>query len=132
MKNLGKTISSIAKKLDSMEKRQDEVIVLSRGLIRDCANAIRHLHTGDLKEARALVREIDGKAKKLSEIKQGFEGTASQAFQEYIEIKSLLAILENESLPDFGKLGVDYRQFLSGLADVVGELRRAMLIALKH
>ena len=132
MKNLDKSIARIAVKLDEMEKRQDSVIVLSREFIRDCANAIKHLHTGELAKANALAKEIDAKAKKLSQIKAGFEGTAAQAFQEYVEVKALLAILEKKPLPDFEKLGVDYRQFLSGLADVVGELRRAMLIALKH
>ncbi|MFH1056697.1 MAG: hypothetical protein V1717_02790 [Candidatus Micrarchaeota archaeon] len=132
MKNLSKTVSSISRKLDEMEKRQDQVIVLSRQLIRDCANAIKHLHSGDFKQAKELSKKIDEQARRLSEIKEGFEGTASQAFQEYVEVKSVMAILEKKPLPDFEKLGIDYRQFLSGLADTVGELRRAMLIALKH
>ena len=132
MKNLDQMISKIGEKLGEMEKRQDAVIVLSRGIIRDCANAIKHVHTGDFKKADSLVKQIDVKAKKLSEIQHGFEGTASQAFQEYVEVKSLLAILERRPLPDFEKMGIDYRQFLSGLADTVGELRRAMLIALKY
>ncbi|MEM4254854.1 MAG: hypothetical protein QXR53_00795 [Candidatus Norongarragalinales archaeon] len=132
MKNLHKTIASIAKKLDEMEKRQDSVLMLSREIVRDCANAIKHLHTGALPEAKKLIAQIDAKAKKLSEIKDGFEGSAAIAFQEYVEVKSLIAILEEKPLPDFQALGIDHRQFLSGLADVVGELHRAMLIALRN
>ena len=132
MKDLGKTMAGIAKKLAEREKRQDSVIVLSREVIRDCANAIKDIHTGELKQARSLEKQIDAKMRRLSEIQADFEGTASQAFQEYVEVKSLLSILERKPLPDFEKLGVDYRQFLSGLADVVGELRRAMLISLKN
>jgi len=115
-----------------MEKRQDSVLVLSREIVRDCANAIKNVHTGDLPQAKKLSQAIDAKVKRLAEIKQGFEGTSAIAFQEYVEVKSLIAILEEKPLPDFEKLGVDYRQFLSGLADVVGELHRAMLIALRN
>lgn len=115
-----------------MEKRQDQVLVLSREIVRDCATAIKHLHTGEMKTAKQLVVEIDAKIKKLSSIKQGFEGTAAIAFQEYVEIKTLIAILEEKPLPDFESLGIDYRQFLSGLADVTGELHRSMLIALRN
>jgi len=132
LKNLHKTISSIAKKLNEMEKRQDLILVSSRGIVRDCANAIKHLHTGEMAEAKKLCASIEAKIKKLSQIKKGFEGTAAIAFQEYVELASLMAILEEKPLPDFEKHGVDYRQFLAGLADVVGELHREMLIAIRH
>jgi len=40
---------------------------LSRQIVRDCANAIKCLHTGDLKGAEALVKEIDAKISKVRE-----------------------------------------------------------------
>lgn len=132
LKELPKTISSIAKKLDEMEKRQDQVLALTREIVRDCANAIKCVHTSELKEAKEREKEIEGKIRKLSQLKQGFEGTSAVAFQEYVEISCLLAILGKQPLPDYEKIGLDYRQFLSGLADTVGELHRAMLIALRH
>jgi len=132
LKNLHKTIGSIAKKLDEMEKRQDSILVLSREIVRDCANAIKNLHTGDLPEAKKICIAVEAKVKKLAGIRQGFEGTSAIAFQEYVELASLIAIIEEKPLPDFEKQGVDYRQFLAGLADVVGELHRSMLIALRN
>ncbi len=132
MKTLNKTIEDIAKKLDEMEKRQDEVLVLSREIVRDCANTIKTIHFGETSQAEAKTKDIDAKIKRLIAIKTGFEGTAAVAFQEYVEVTCLLAILQNKTFPEFDKMGIDYRQFLSGLADVVGELHRAMLIALRH
>ncbi len=132
MKNLGNTIDKIAKKLDEMERRQDEVLALNRELVRDCAKTISSVHSGDLKNAKEFERKADENAKKLFALQKELEKNASGAFQEYAEVKCLMAILEKKPLPDYEKLGVDYRAFLSGLADTVGELRRAMLIALRH
>ena len=61
-----------------------------------------------------------------------FSGMISTALQEYVEIKCLLALLEEQPLPSPRELGVEGIAFLNGLADCVGELRRALQIALRR
>ena len=129
---MGKSISTISKKLDELEKRQDEVLSLNRELVRNCAKAIRSMHEGNLKEAKEFETKADENATRLISLQKELEKNASGALQEYAEVKCLMAILEKKSLPDFEKLGMSYKDFLAGLADCVGELRRAMLIALRH
>src|SRR3989344_2024564 len=129
MKSLGKTISEISRKLDEMEKRQDEVLALNRELVRNCAKTIKSIHTGNAEEAEQFEKQADVNAKKLLSLQQGLERNASGALQEYAEAKCLISILEKKPLPDFEKMGLSYKEFLAGLADTVGELRRAMLIA---
>ena len=129
---LEKTIEKIMKELDEKEKRQDVVLQLSREAIRDCAKAIRHLHTGQNKDCHAAVKQLDEKMKKLHEFDNDFSHISQTAYQEYSEIKCLLAILEKKELPDQKELGIDWQTYLSGLADCVGELRRSLQLSLKN
>ena len=129
---LEKTIEKLMKELDAKEKRQDAVLQLSREAIRDCARAIRHLHTGQHKECLATVKHLDEKMKTLHEFDEDFSHISQTAYQEYSEIKCLLAILDKKELPDFKDLGIDWQTYLSGLADCVGELRRSLQLALKN
>lgn len=128
---LEKTIQEIMKELDDKEKRQDVVLQASRDAIRDCAKAIRCLHTDERKECLTLVKKLDDKIKKLKAVDEGLENISFSAYQEYAEIKCLLALLDHGELPDEKALGISWQAYLSGLADCVGELRRALQLSLK-
>jgi len=132
MKGLEKTIVEIDKMLGEKEKLQDELISESREIVRECARAIKAIHLNELSEAKRAAKELDSKVARLIKKHVDLEHITSTALQEYVEIKVLLAILEKKEIPSLQELGVDYRAFLSGLADCVGELRRALLIALKN
>ena len=97
---LEKSIERIMKELDGKEKRQDAVLQLSREAIRDCAKAIRHLHTGQHKECISVVKQLDEKMKGLHSFDEDFSHISQTAYQEYSEIKCLLAILDKKELPD--------------------------------
>lgn len=128
---LEKTIARIDGELSEKEKRQDVVLSDSRVVIRNCAKAIRHLHTGDVPEAKKVVAALDEDVAALKKVASGFEHIATSAYQEYVEIKCLLALLEKEKLPSPEQLKVDDQSYLAGLADCVGELRRSLQLALK-
>ena len=132
MKGLEKTVVEIDKMLAEKEKVQDELIAESREIVRECARAIKAIHLNDFAEAKRIVKELDGRIARVSKKHVDFEHITSTAMQEYVEIKVLMAILEKKEIPSFQELGVDYRAFLSGLADCVGELRRSLLIALRN
>ncbi|MEM0475664.1 MAG: hypothetical protein QW343_02630 [Candidatus Norongarragalinales archaeon] len=130
---LAKTIASIVKELSEKEKRQDELVGETRLFVRECANAIKALHEDDYSAARAAVARLDALLKALKEKANGeFQGMLQTPLQEFVEIKCLLALLEEKPLPTPSALGVDGVAFLNGLADCVGELRRALQIALRR
>jgi len=58
---------------------------------------------------------------------RGEEGLAFDALQESVEAILLGAIVRGEELPGPDSLGVDPEPYLSGLGDVVGEVRRLAL-----
>ncbi|HLD76355.1 MAG TPA: hypothetical protein VI874_05010, partial [Candidatus Norongarragalinales archaeon] len=124
---LEKTISDLEKKLVDKEKRQDEVLSLSREIIRLCAKAIRHYHTGNPDEAKNVMKLLETGVKKLTKSSAGdFDHIAQNAYQEYAEIMCLSALLERVKLPTPTDLGIDVLSYLAGLADCVGELRRSL------
>ncbi len=132
MKELEKTIARIDAILREQEKRQDELIAESREIVRECARAIKGIHLGEMDESRRIVKALDAKVARLVKKSGDLERIASTALQEFTEVKILHAVLEHKTLPSFEELGVDYKAYLAGLADCVGELRRSLLIALKH
>jgi len=125
-------VAEIVEELRGKEAKQDAVIGESRQLIRDCANAIRHIHTGEASKARVAAAELEKKIAALkSRVGDDFEGITHPIYQEYTEIMTLLAVHEKKPIPTRRELGVPAIAYLSGLADAVGELRRALQISLK-
>ncbi len=130
---IAKDIAGIVSSLAEQEKRQDAVLPLAREVVRDCSIAIRHLHTGDLDACRSLVKGIAEKVKNLQAVAgEEFAHTADTAYQEFVEVSALLAIVERNPIPSYRELGVPPITFLNGLADCSGELRRQIQIALKN
>ncbi len=129
---LANAVNAVIAELSKKEKKQDELLQETRLFIRNCANAIKALHADDYAAARAAVALLDSQAKALRAKASGeFRGMLETSMQEYVEIKCLLALLEERSLPTPSELGVDGVAFLNGLADCVGELRRGLQIALR-
>ncbi|HLC47800.1 MAG TPA: hypothetical protein VJI13_01895 [Candidatus Norongarragalinales archaeon] len=124
-------IVKITKILDEREKSQDIVLRLTREIIRDCAKAIKSLHMGEMAEMKALIGEIDRKISELQTHDPDFGHISQQCYQEIVEIKVLDAIFARKEIPDYEDLGVEFQPWLTGLADCVGELRRALQLSLR-
>ena len=129
--NFEKAFEKILAQLDEQEKRQDAVLKFHREVIRDCAKAIKSLHTGEKEEAALLLKKIDSSIEQVKAVDAGFEHISDNIYQEYVEVKVLDALLAKREPPTYEDLGVPFRAWLSGLADVVGELRRAFHNALR-
>ncbi|HII38532.1 TPA: hypothetical protein HA318_00830 [Candidatus Micrarchaeota archaeon] len=129
---LENAVKKIVQTLSDKERRQDQIIPLTREIIRDCALGIKAVHAGDLKETERKIDEIEGKLVKLHSLDEKLENVSQQCYQEYAEIKCLHAILTREPIPTYEEIGINLIPWLSGLADCVGELRRAVQLALSE
>ncbi|MBI3587883.1 hypothetical protein HY995_04055 [Candidatus Micrarchaeota archaeon] len=119
-------IEFIVKEFAEKEKRQDEVLQLSRQIIRESASAIKDIHTGNIAGAKEGLTRIGGLAAHMREIDHGLENISFQCYQEFVEISSLLAVYEHREFPTHEELKVTPVAYLNGLADCSGELRRAL------
>lgn len=104
----------------------------SRETIRAAANAIRAIHRGELDRADALLAEAraaldtaDEAVGPHADVRHG--GFLQDAAKEYAEACITRAAVEDGPLPGPDAVGVDDGSWLHGLAESVGELRRAAL-----
>ncbi len=133
---LRKVFDEAAMNLREREKARDEAYSRARRARMLSKQAILFLHNGDteraggnLDEATTLLGEIKGYAARFTEI--GFFEAVTSARQEYAEACILRGLNTGEGFPSPEDLGLDYLDYLLGLADVPGELRRQSLDLLR-
>ena len=125
-------VAPIRHQLEARHEAREVALAASRDAIRAAANAIRAAHRGDeervaslLTEARAcLGRAVDAAGAHPEVLHAGF---VADAAKEVAEAELTRAAIAGEVLPGPEALGVDEVAWLHGLAETVGELRRASL-----
>ncbi|MBW3657613.1 MAG: haloacid dehalogenase [Actinobacteria bacterium] len=104
----------------------------SRDTIRNAANAIRALHRADVDEADRLLTAsrdaLDSAHEATAHCPEVLHsGFVQDAAKEYAEARLTRAALAGAALPGPDELDVDDGSWLHGLAETVGECRRACL-----
>jgi translin len=111
---------------------REEAIQASREAIRAAANAIRAVHRGEGGRADELVAESRGaldRAVTALEVHPDLlhAGFVHDAAKEYAEAVLTRAAIAGDDLPGPDGVGVEDNAWLHGLAETVGECRRACL-----
>ncbi len=123
--------------LNSRHQAREQALAASREVIRFSANAIRAVHRAEFDEARRLIGEGGARLKQTRPIREHnpeiyYAGFLSDARKEYTEANVTLAVVSGGEIPSPEDLDVDPPAFLNGLAEVIGELRRNILDALRR
>ncbi len=134
MKNLQKITSRIEEELDEKDEVREIALKSSRAVVRIAGSVLRGLHMGEKKAQ--LLDELRDETSRLSNLltdhpELATAGYVQTAFQEYAEVGIVLSLLQKNDVPSPDELRVSSVQFLLGLGDAVGELRRFCLNALK-
>lgn len=137
MDKLEEILNRIRTELEAKNAARDMALQSSRTLIRDCANAIRAAHRGQLTDAEALLT-MAGKA--AQELKTEllpypdlyYAGYTQDAFKEYVEAVVVYAFIRDGHLPSPTDLGVEAAAYVNGLAEAASELRRHALDLMRH
>jgi len=116
---------------------REQALTLCREVVHHAALAIRATHRGQYPEARRLLEEARERLRKVEDLLRPhpslyYAGFVEDAQKEVAEASLLLALLQGEPLPDFSSLGIGVLPYLQGLGEVAGELRRAVLEALRR
>ena len=104
----------------------------SRDAVRNAANAIRAVHRDEADRADALIvdaraalrRAVDALVDEPDLLHAGFVHDGAKEVAEAVLTRAAVA---GDRLPDPAEVGVDDTAWLHGLAETVGELRRACL-----
>ena len=135
--HLAKLSARAIEELGQRHRAREQALVVSRQVIRNSANAIRAVHRYDFDEADRLIAEASDRLGETLEIKINnpeiyYAGFLSDARKEFTEANITLAAISGKTLPDWESLGVDPPAYLNGMAEVIGELRRYILDALRR
>ena len=129
--------TSVIDELTERNSDREKALSVSREVIRFSANAIRAVHRGDFDDARALIRKGDSRLRDADHIQESSPsiysaGFMSDARKEFTEANVTLAVISGADIPSIADLKVDAAAYINGMAEVIGELRRYILDALRR
>jgi len=124
-----KDFNEIRKKLSNYDSKREELIKKARELLKISKQIIYSVHRGNSKESLVHVNKAKKIKKELDKIasfnkKLIFEGSYSDACQEYVEAMCYYGFVKNGKIPGFKELKVDHEDYLLGICDLTGELGR--------
>ncbi len=132
IKTIAEAVSEAVKELEEKDSIREELIKGTRDADRLIRRSISLIHLGKYKEAKEsldkahdILKTLRNKASRFPDLVYG--GLLSMSFQEYVEALSLLTILREGRVPSYKEVDVPPAPYLSGLADVIGELRRRII-----
>ena len=122
--------------LTARNKDREQALAVSREVVRFSANAIRAVHRADFEEAKGLIEKGAARLKEAEHIREDNPliynaGFMNDARKEFTEANVTFAVISGGPIPHFEGLGVDPSSYLNGIAEVIGELRRYILDALR-
>jgi len=128
------------REMEELNEIREEAIRNSRRWISIARNSIldsrefRNLKNVEKRLLESLkdVREFLGELKSKPGFSESAASVIQDAVQELVEGIVLCKILMGEEVPNHMELGVGAREYLLGVSDVIGELRRVALHYLKE
>lgn len=131
IKELNDYLSSIEEKLSKRFDNKEKVLLMSRELIRLCGETISLSHRQKKEEAIKKFSQSLKKAKELQQIVSQYPdleyGDIITSFQELAEASIVISMYFDEKLLLPSELGISDTYYILGIADAIGEMRRAIL-----
>ncbi len=126
-------VDNVISSLENYDQKREETIRLVRKLNRASGRGISKIvreeeYEGYLTESRAIISELLPLINEISPITSW--GITTSGTEEYVEFELLHAIISKNELPGPEALQIPPWIWISGLGDVIGELRRYMLAML--
>jgi translin len=125
-------VRAVEIKLLELQKRKDTVLALSRDIVRIAGKGITLMHARKLGEAVRCVAQLEKLVKKLKKAEGGLEYYSMQAHQEYVEARAFYTVVKERRLLRFSEAHVNEVPYLLGMMDLVGELKREIIEAIRE
>jgi translin len=127
----------VRERFDTRVAARERALPAARRSIRASANAIRAIHRGEFDTAHKLMDDsraaLDEGRDALADHPQVlFAGFVEDAEKEYAEARLTELLVLGEDIPGPDALGVGIGPYLNGMAESIGEGRRAILDLLRR
>jgi translin len=133
---LKKIFSDLSEDLDKLDRDREEILKITRNIVRDCSVAIKYVHRKEFNKHLEKVENIKEKLKNVKSIVTKDPGMFFKYLkipeQEYTEAVVFHSIITKQSLPSPSDLDIAALHYALGMADVIGELRRFALNNIRH
>ena len=129
-----KDFSEMVDEYSMSDSAREELIKLSRDIIKASKKVIYNTHRNDLKKAGEFVKEIKGQIADFKVIAEKspellYSGAFRTAVQEFVEAVSYFGFVKDKKIPSRKELDVPAEGYLLGLCDLTGELVRNAIIS---
>lgn len=130
------SLDGIAKEMlgrfDEKNAAREKSFQLCRDAIRNCSASIRSVHRGQLEDAKKFIVEAETKLQEVRNLLADhpdvrYAGFFDDAEQEYAEARNVYSIVVEHEILTPEETGVELVNYLAGLGDATGELRRHIL-----
>jgi translin len=134
---LSDILKPLRDEIDKDDAVREKTLPLARNAVRKCSEAIKLVHREQFDEARTLIIEASKiiEQTELDMSKSEFISRSRNldvAYQELAEASNLLSLVERGEFSPPEEYSIPVQAYLTGLADTVGELRRASLDLLRN
>ncbi|MHA1735762.1 MAG: haloacid dehalogenase [Candidatus Thorarchaeota archaeon] len=134
---LGEIIERLREEIERDDSIRENILPKAREAVRKCSDAIKEVHRGNFNTAERLIEEAHRIVVSATEMADQSRFLSKSriletAWQEIAEASNVLSLLRDGTYVPPEDLGIPTRPYLTGLADTVGELRRAALDALRN
>ena len=127
----------IRENLAKYDSDRESLIKKARDALKLAKQVIYSVHREEMKEASDSVAVLKKAKEELDKIASSheylfYEGSYSEAMQEYVEALAYYGFVKDKKIPTIGSLKVNEEDYLMGISDLTGELaRKAVTIAHK-
>jgi len=123
---------TMLEEFESKDRAREEAFRRSRDVIRLCSSSIRSVHRGEMDRALRLMQEAGEGLDRIREaLKEHqdirYAGFVDSAEQEYAEARNVYSVIACQRILAPEEIGVEGINYLCGLGDLCGELRRHIL-----
>ncbi|ADT83546.1 translin family protein [Thermococcus barophilus] len=134
---IAEIITKIREVLDEKDALREEALKTTRDIVRLSGDAIKALHRGNfelaekrLNKAQELVKHLKNMLKNHQDLY--FTGYVQNAHQEFVEAMLFYSYLKDQDFPSPRELEIPEADYVLGIGDFIGELRRYFLILLMN
>ncbi len=138
MMDLNEIAAESLRRFEEKSAAREKALVAARRSIRFSANSIRAIHRGEIDESHRLAdqsrEQLDQAAAAVRDDHPDlyFSGYVQDAQKEYAESRLTEALVTGSDLPGPDELRVEVAPYLNGMAEAIGEGRRAILDLLRR
>ena len=130
--NFQDNATKIEERLLKNDIRREELLKLSRIIIKYSGQSIENFHRGKILQAKEKLEEAKNELSRVNKILKENPvpyniGIIGVAMQEYTEARLFYDLIKNKKFTPVEELEVTDSSYLLGIADLIGELRRFIL-----